>query len=86
MPALTGALSTFTVPLDWLLANPPEVYGGRLVIEPGEDFPYELIPGGRDYPWGEIRRQFYFYRRPEGVIWGLTAELLTEFLKLLGEK
>ena len=32
---------------------------------------------------GAVRRQFYFYRRPEGVIWGLTAELLTEFLRLL---
>ena len=45
--------------------------------------PYELIPGGRDYPWQNIPRTMYFYRTDEGVIWGLTAEVLYHFLEWL---
>lgn len=79
----TEVARTFLLPLDWLLRNPPETCEGRIKVEPGPDFPYDLIPGGRDYPWADTRRRFYFYRTEEGVIWGLTAELLHEFLELL---
>ena len=74
---------TFAVPLDWFRRNPPEVYETRLTVAAGEKFPYALIPGGRAYPFAAGRENVYFYRRPEGVIWGLTAKLLYHFLKLL---
>ena len=73
----------FTVPLDWLLDNPPEIYRAELEIQPGPDFPYELIPGGRDYPFFRPQRRFYFYRREEAVIWGMTADLLYHFIEFL---
>ena len=52
-------------------------------IPAAEDFPYELIPNGRDYPFRKMARRFYFYETEDGVIWGLTAELLFHFLELL---
>ena len=75
---------TFTVPLSWFRGNPPEIYTTRLLVSVGENFPYELIPGGRDYPFAAGQENVYFYRTPEGVIWGLTAKLLYHFLELLG--
>ncbi|MBQ9249770.1 MAG: CoA pyrophosphatase [Oscillospiraceae bacterium] len=73
----------FTVPLDWLLENPPEIYKAELAFQVGEDFPYELIPGGRNYPFFRPQRRFYFYRREEAVIWGMTADLLYHFIEFL---
>jgi 8-oxo-dGTP pyrophosphatase MutT (NUDIX family) len=74
----------FTVPLGWFAENPPRVCTGAMVVETGEDFPYELLPGGRNYPWHKIPRTFYFYEYRGEVIWGITAELLYHCLKALG--
>jgi hypothetical protein len=54
-----------------------------MTVETAEDFPFDLIPGGRDYPWRKIPRTFYFYETQGGVIWGMTAELLYHCLKEL---
>ena len=66
----------FTVPLSWFAEHAPRICDGA-------DFPYELIPGGRDYPWHRIPRRFYFYESEGGVIWGITAELLYHALGVL---
>lgn len=74
---------TFQIPLRWFQDHAPEIYQTRLKVAPGEEFPYELIPGGREYPFASGRENVYFYRTPEGIIWGLTAKLLFHFMKLL---
>ena len=76
---------TFSVPLDWLLSHEPEVYMTRLVTVTGEDFPYELVPGGREYPWKARKNPVYFYRYEDRVIWGFTAHVLTRFLVRIRE-
>ena len=73
----------FTVPLDWFLENPPEIHSAELSMVPPDDFPYELIPGGRSYPFYGNLRQFYFYRTQPAVIWGLTADLLYHAIEYL---
>ena len=73
----------FLLPLRWFREHPPEIHECKTVVAAGEDFPYDLIPGGRDYPFAAGRQRMYFYRSPEGVIWGLTAKLLWHFLRLL---
>lgn len=75
----------FTVPVSWFLANEPETYMATVTTIPDDDFPFELIPGGRSYPWRSRRHPIYFYRHPEGVIWGLTAMILHEFFGKLAE-
>ena len=74
---------TFTIPVRQLLENPPEVHHGRMCLETKEDFPYHMIPGGRSYPMRSVPRTFYFYPTEHGVIWGMTAELLYHFLRLV---
>ena len=69
----------FSVPVSWFLEHQPEVYMSTVTTIPDDDFPFELIPGGRDYPWRSTRRPIYFYRHPGGVIWGLTAMILHSF-------
>ena len=74
---------TFTLPLEWFRRNMPELHETRLAVVADGEFPFELIPGGRDYPFTSGRQNVYFYRTPEGVIWGLTAKLLYHFVQLL---
>ncbi len=74
----------FTVPLEWFRAHEPEQYMTTQITVPDEDFPFELIPGGRSYPWRSGRTPVWFYRHPDGVIWGLTARILVTFLRKLG--
>ena len=51
---------TFAVPVSWFLEHEPEVYMTTVTTRPGEDFPFELIPGGRNYPWRKRRHPTYF--------------------------
>lgn len=71
---------TFSVPLDWFREHRPETYEARVVTKPAEDFPFELIPGGKKYPWHQKKHLVYFYRTKGGVIWGLTGHILASFI------
>ena len=73
----------FTVPLSWFAANEPQVSAGAMAVQTPEDFPYEFLPGGREYPWRSIPRKFYCYESRGGVIWGITAQLLYHCLKVI---
>jgi len=73
----------FTVPLETLVSMTPETGSGRYIFEGEEGFPYEYIPHGREYPFSPIERTFLFYKTGDGMIWGLTADLLSLFLSLL---
>ena len=75
----------FSVPLQELLDYKPGIYSLDLYSKPNDSFPYELIPGGKDYPFFVSPRPMYFYIFDDKVIWGLTAELLYYFLKYLKE-
>lgn len=75
----------FTVPLDWLLENEPEMHSAETIIIPEDNFPFDLIPGGRNYPFIHFPKRFYFYRTQDAVIWGLTAELLYHALHRLSQ-
>ncbi|WP_231558761.1 NUDIX hydrolase [Brevibacillus thermoruber] len=74
----------FCVPLQTLVATRPEVYPVKMKVEPGEDYPYHLIPGGKRYPWRTGTVHHLFYRVEGRVIWGLTARILEHFLELVG--
>jgi 8-oxo-dGTP pyrophosphatase MutT (NUDIX family) len=76
----------FTVPLDELLASPCRIYKGRTVSVRPDDFPYDKIPHGKDYPFRSADKSWYFYETAGGVIWGITAEILYRCLEVLGKK
>ncbi len=71
------------VPLSYLLKTKPLVHNITMQPVLGEDFPFELIPYGRDYPFGSANYIQYFYKWEEEVIWGLTSRILHHFIELL---
>ena len=75
----------FTVPLDWLLEYEPEIFSAETVLLPENNFPFDIIPGGKDYQFIHFPRHFYFYRTKDAVIWGLTGELLYHALHRLNQ-
>lgn len=83
----------FTVPFSWFLSNECETYRVRLEIHPylkndsGEReviFPAgELgLPERYAEPWGGILHEVYVYRTEHGVIWGLTAQIVKELVRI----
>jgi len=75
--------STFTVPLAWFLEHEPTVYTGQLELQAPDNLPWDLIPGGRDYPWHTRRHEIPFYEDTNPVIWGFTARVVRRFVNVL---
>ena len=73
------------VPLDFFLETEPECYAVDLVTVPREGFPYERIPGGRDYPWRKKEVWMRFYDYEGTTIWGLTAAVMECYVSFLKE-
>ncbi|MFD2043636.1 NUDIX hydrolase [Ornithinibacillus salinisoli] len=78
----------FSVPLSYFLNTTPDSYKVHFQVIPEENFPFELIVGGKDYNWQTRHINELFYTYEDRVIWGLTAKILKHFLELLnkGEK
>lgn len=75
---------TFSMPLSWFMEHEPERYPVSYVPRYPEDFPWDLVPGGREYPWRASTSSVPFYRGSEPLIWGATArviDLLTRTLR-----
>lgn len=66
----------FSVPIAWFMDHPPKTVTIDFVRELPEGFPFELIPGGRDYHWRGRPFEMYFYEHPHAVIWGITARIV----------
>ena len=77
----------FTVPLAFFLREKPEWYEIAMESHPGEEFPYDRIPKGRDFSWGTRYRRVAFYRYGDYEIWGITAGIMADvaaFLRIGG--
>ncbi|HLQ70835.1 MAG TPA: CoA pyrophosphatase [Bacillota bacterium] len=73
----------FTVPLSYFLEATPKKYPVYLKAAPSENFPYELIQGGRAYQWKQQQIDELFYQYDGHVIWGLTAKIIAHFVSVL---
>ncbi|MBU8905553.1 NUDIX hydrolase [Desertibacillus haloalkaliphilus] len=73
----------FYVPLDYFLEAKPQRFDINLKVEPEKNFPYHLIPNGKNYNWRVGAIPEYFYEYNDYVIWGLTARILHHFLELI---
>ena len=73
----------FLVPLRFFLTTEPAAYENHYQAVLGEDFPFERIPGGRNYHWRGARRKVYFYDYGPRMIWGLTAYIMQATVKTL---
>ena len=81
----------FTLPLPYLSKLEPEVYETRLEIHPEESsaegteamlFPAKQLglPERYHHAWGNRKMRVLVYRTREGIIWGMTAEILHDLL------
>lgn len=75
----------FTVPLDFFMAAKPEVYHVHFKPEPEENFPFDWVPGGKNYNWRARGMEEYFYHYEGRIIWGLTARILAHFVAIIQE-
>ncbi|MEA4924427.1 MAG: CoA pyrophosphatase [Syntrophomonadaceae bacterium] len=75
----------FCVPLNYLLRNKPILKKMSLKMDAPADYPYELIPYGKNYPFRQATYPQHFFIWHEYVIWGMTARILNHFLELLKE-
>jgi peroxisomal coenzyme A diphosphatase NUDT7 len=75
----------FLVPINYLINYRPLIKSVKIITEPTEDFPYEDIVNGRNYKWFEGKNDIYFYKFMDYTIWGLTARILTQFIKTISE-
>ncbi|MDY0132040.1 MAG: CoA pyrophosphatase [Desulforegulaceae bacterium] len=83
----------FFIPVSWFLKNKPETYSVMLQIKPSYEkkgekkvlLPSEELGLPEKYkkPWGNIKQRVLLYRFNDEVIWGLTAEMVSEFTRLL---
>ncbi len=73
----------FTVPLDFFLENEPDIYSVNFKRNMAADFPYNLIPNGKDYKWYDSKDEIYFYRYKDYNIWGFTAKMTKNFIDII---
>ncbi|MFD2370681.1 NUDIX domain-containing protein [Brevibacillus sp. GCM10020057] len=83
-PAEVGEV--FVLALDTLLAMQPAVHTTSTYMQPADDFPFHLIPGGKRYPWRSGTVEHLFYEVEGRVIWGMTARVLAHFLDLVRQR
>ena len=73
----------FTVPLKFFMETEPVAYVNTVRLLPPDNFPYEQIPGGRNYHWRDGHKKVYFYYYRDWIIWGLTAYVLRGVVRTL---
>ncbi len=85
---------TFTIPVSYFKDLPPETYKVRLEVQPcytnrkGEEITLlpskELgLPETYHKPWGGLHHRVLVYHSDEGVIWGITAEIIFDLINKL---
>jgi len=78
--------SVFMISIAELLALNPIEHVVKFVPTPADDFPFDLIPNGREYRWYPREMKLYFYLYEDRIIWGLTAQFLHHFLEIVRDK
>ncbi|GAB6170219.1 CoA pyrophosphatase [Clostridium carnis] len=73
----------FYVPIYKLKNIDPIIINNEIVIIRNESFPYNLIHQGKDYNFKNGIYPSLFYIFENYVIWGITAKILENFMKLL---
>ncbi|SHH11564.1 ADP-ribose pyrophosphatase YjhB, NUDIX family [Anaerosphaera aminiphila DSM 21120] len=81
VPSEAEVDSIFTVPLDYLLNTEPKSYDLELSVKNNKEFPYGLIPNGKDYKFKRGRENVLFYEYEGKIIWGFTAKMTQNLIK-----
>ena len=84
----------FLLPVSFFIQNEPENYFVRMEIHPTEidkngdkidTLPVKelQLPDRYSKPWRGMKHKIFVYKTNEGVIWGITAVLIREIVKIL---
>lgn len=77
----------FTVPVEWLRENPPEVHIVDVSQKNRDDFPFDKAQIPEDYPWRGTCSEVPIYNYKDKAIWGLTGRITRNFIQIIdGEK
>ena len=76
----------FTVPLDFFLENDPKEYYLEMETKYNAEFPYNLIPNGREYNFRKAKRSIYFYEYEDYIIWGYTAAMVKQLVEIIKDQ
>jgi len=76
----------FYIPLDYFLTTKPFITQVKVNMQPEPDFPFQLIPNGKEYDWKQGRYPVYFYNYGNYSIWGITARILYNFIEIISKK
>lgn len=74
-----------TIPLKFFMENEPLKSYIELKREFPEDFPFDMIYGGKNYKFAPIREFHYFYDYNGIYIWGLTAKIIKNTADIIKE-
>lgn len=74
----------FTVPLSYLINNPPTYYDLVFDSRRDQSFPFERIQNGRNYNFRQQTSKVPFYDLPNHhTLWGFTANMTHRFTQIL---
>lgn len=85
----------FTIPISYFMTTKPEIYKVLIrmfssEIDPvtGKEIVYlpvrELgLPERYIESWGRFTENVYVFRTKDGIVWGLTAEIIIDFIRLI---
>lgn len=88
-------IEVLTLPVAYFVEHAPEQFHARVKVHPyyideqtGQEivtFPAQDldIPERYHQPWGNLKYRIPVYRTPKGVIWGITARLITDVVSKL---
>ena len=80
-PSPDEVAEVFTVPLNFLRANPPELWRYDLEPQLPPDFPYASVGISPDYPWSHGTVDVPIWHYEGHTIWGMTARLTLDLLR-----
>jgi 8-oxo-dGTP pyrophosphatase MutT (NUDIX family) len=73
----------YTMPVEYFIENKPEYYYSTMKLENPPDFPFELLPQGKKYPFKMGIHPVPFYRLDHHLLWGLTARMTNRFVDII---
>ena len=75
--------SIFYIPITDIIKSEPFIYKIEVQTKVGDDFPYEMLGLKDGYNWNKGVHEVPIYKFGEAVIWGLTARIVYNLVKIL---
>lgn len=73
----------FLVPISFFKENKYNEYINNIYMEVDKDLPFEILKIDREYNWGHKKYPVIYWIYENKVIWGLTANIIRNFINML---